>query len=89
MKITAGGVIFRRVDVLIHTVMVKKHSIQNMVLFTILSFNFYEYMSIDYISTGHIEIKGFGIKSTDTHSLVWIFSYNYLISFTHDAGALM
>ena len=39
-------------------------------------------MSIDFNSIGHIEIKVFGIQSTDTHSLICIFSYTYLISFT-------
>ena len=39
-------------------------------------------MSIDFNSIGHIEIKVFGIQSTDTHSLIWIFSYTSLISFT-------
>ena len=49
----------------LYKVVVKKQSIQNMlvimVLFTILSFNFYKYMSIDYNSTDHVEIKVFGI----------------------------
>ena len=44
LKITADDVLFRRVDVLIHKVMVKKQSIQNvrviMVLFTILAKTF-------------------------------------------------
>ena len=44
--------------------------------------DFYRYMSIDYNSIGHIAIKVFGIQSSDTHSLIWIFSYTYLISFT-------
>ena len=54
--------------------MVKKQSIQNMlvivVLFAVLSFNFYKSMSMNYNSTGHIEIKVFRIQSTDTHSLM-------------------
>ena len=63
---------------------VKKQSIQNVLV--IMVYNsikyFNEYMSVDYNSIGHIEIKVFGIQSTDTHSLIWILSYTYIISFT-------
>ena len=37
---------------------------------------------IDYNSTSHIVTKVFGIQSTDTHGLIWIFNYTYL-TFIH------
>ena len=66
--------------------MVKKQSIQKRACYHgfVYNFtkNFYKYVSIDYNSSGHTETKVFVVQSTDTHSLIWIFSYTYPISFT-------